>query len=249
MSSQHLNTSYHCSQPLLSCVCTQTPPPNKQGLDLAQHSGVNLCVGKVTPTAVEAVYFTSNRGGVASTAGTHEPVPGPSPHGATYCVPLRDGVHAISNGPLGAPWPKTERITQLTRGLLAQQSKPWYELEGAELDAFVDGLFRGVLWDTQGCTKDDDLPQTGMGDEIERLLSPICIKPTVIPLASPGVSPNQVYGTRTSTVMMFSAQQGAWTVYERSRTADAHAREAEKGGPITRSSHWHEVKLKVYVFP
>lgn len=79
------------------------------------------------------------------------------------------GVHAISNGELDAPWPKVER------------------LRAAVTEAHDNtGLF-AALADENPAT-DDDLPDTGVGLEMERMLSPPFIR-------------GARYGTRASTVV------------------------------------------------
>ncbi len=85
------------------------------------------------------------------------------------------GLHALSNGLLDQPWPKSSRAMTALGGLLAGDG---------EMDP--DRLFK--LMDDRAPAPDAELPDTGVGLEAERLLSPPFI-----------VSPR--YGTRCSTVI------------------------------------------------
>lgn len=101
--------------------------------------------------------------------------------GASYTASLPPGVHAVSNGPLGNPWPKTERM----KALLSSHLLPFLrsprasdDLDTMDLDEMADRVFREVLWDTELCHDEARLPRTGLGIAVERILSPICIEPT-----------------------------------------------------------------------
>jgi uncharacterized protein with NRDE domain len=86
---------------------------------------------------------------------------------------LAAGLHAVGNGPLDAEWPKARRLRAQVRTAL-QGDVPavrWLDL----------------LRDT-ALAADDELPDTGIGIERERLLSPIFIA-------------GDAYGTRASTVL------------------------------------------------
>jgi uncharacterized protein with NRDE domain len=86
---------------------------------------------------------------------------------------LEQGVHAFSNGSLEDEWPKMRR---LRRGIEAmQQSGKW-----------EDAAFLDLLADTQQ-PADLELPDTGVGLALERVLAPIFIR-------------GQAYGTRASTL-------------------------------------------------
>jgi len=89
--------------------------------------------------------------------------------------PVPPGVHALSNGVLDEPWPKSRRIAGALRGLLEQSAA----IEPAGLFSLMDDRQPG---------DDEALPETGIGLDYERLLSPPFI-----------VSPR--YGTRCSTVL------------------------------------------------
>ncbi|WP_256774901.1 MULTISPECIES: NRDE family protein [unclassified Stenotrophomonas] len=100
---------------------------------------------------------------------------------------LAPGVHGMSNGPLDAPWPKTERLNAALRGWIASGS---------------DDL--GPLWAALADeTRADDsaLPNTGIGLERERWLSAAFIR-----------SPE--YGTRASTLIALDAN-GEGFIHER----------------------------------
>ncbi|MDN5862007.1 MAG: NRDE family protein [Salinisphaera sp.] len=123
-----------------------------------------------------------------------------------FCLGNRDdrgvlgippGIHALSNGILGDDWPKTERAQ---RGLRAA-------LSGPEVD--VDVLLAMLADETPAAA--GQLPDTGVGSELELALSPVFIR-------------GQSYGTRASTVIL--------------RGADGGLRMVERGyGPGGRISH------------
>jgi uncharacterized protein with NRDE domain len=86
---------------------------------------------------------------------------------------LEPGIYGLSNGPWGAGWPKVERaIDGMERAI---------DSESTEEDLL------DLLRDRTG-GMDDDLPDTGVGPEMERFLSPIFIR-------------GDLYGTRSSTVL------------------------------------------------
>lgn len=87
---------------------------------------------------------------------------------------LASGVHGISNGRLDAPWPKTRRLSAALRA--------WAEPGSDDL---------GALWSAladERMAPDADLPDTGVGLELERRLSPAFIR-------------GETYGTRASTII------------------------------------------------
>ncbi|MDR2013616.1 MAG: NRDE family protein [Rhodanobacter sp.] len=91
---------------------------------------------------------------------------------------LGAGVHAISNGPIGAHWPKTER---LRRHFIDKVRNLDDDGDDAETRLF------DLLMDTVQ-PPDAQLPDTGVGLELERRLAPIFI-----------VGEN--YGTRAATLV------------------------------------------------
>jgi len=89
---------------------------------------------------------------------------------------LSGGIHGLSNRLLDTPWPKIKRGKRLLEEALAKKGD---ELEEALFAMLAD---RRIPPDSQ-------LPDTGVGVEWERMLSPMFI-------ASPG------YGTRSSTILL-----------------------------------------------
>ena len=87
---------------------------------------------------------------------------------------LEPGIHGISNAILDTLWPKVEKSKlQLKRLIEYQDIHPWEVLN--------------ILDDTSPA-KDEELPDTGVGIELERTLSSIFIK-------------SERYGTRSSTIV------------------------------------------------
>jgi uncharacterized protein with NRDE domain len=89
---------------------------------------------------------------------------------------ISSGIYGLSNRLLDTPWPKVKRGKKLLKAAL--------EKKGDELE---ESLF--ALLADRRIPPDDDLPQTGVGLEWERILSPVFI-----------TSP--VYGTRSSTILL-----------------------------------------------
>ena len=87
---------------------------------------------------------------------------------------LEPDIHGISNAILDTPWPKVEKSKRQLKHLIEQQNiHPWEVLK---------------LLDDTSLAKDEELPDTGVGLELERILSPIFIK-------------SDKYGTRSSTIV------------------------------------------------
>ena len=107
--------------------------------------------------------------------------------------PLGRGVHAFSNGSLQDEWPKMRR---LRRGLEAMQQSGQWE----------DAAFLELLADTHQ-PSDPDLPDTGVGIALERMLAPIFIRGTD-------------YGTRACTLACAHAD-GSLLLHERRFGPDA----------------------------
>lgn len=95
---------------------------------------------------------------------------------------LTPGVHAVSNADLDTVWPKT-------RGAEAALVD-WLHTEATSDDADIEPLLF-ALADTR-VAADEELPDTGVGVELERQLSPAFIR-------LPG------YGTRASTLLLAGA--------------------------------------------
>lgn len=91
---------------------------------------------------------------------------------------VEPGVHAVSNALLDTPWPKTRRSAERLAAVLGH---------GTPIDP--EELF--ALLADRAPAADDELPDTGVGLEAERVLSPPFI-------AAPG------YGTRGSTLLLVS---------------------------------------------
>jgi len=88
---------------------------------------------------------------------------------------LEPGIHGISNALLNTPWPKVEKSKKQLEALLGQNEIHPHEV-------------MNILYD-KNKADDDFLPDTGVGIELERLLSPVFIS-------------SEKYGTRCSTVVM-----------------------------------------------
>ena len=94
---------------------------------------------------------------------------------------IADGVHGLSNGDLDAPWPKVQRVTAVLRD--------WIE---ARADDFAP-LFEAFTDETPA--PDAQLPDTGVGIELERVLSPVFVR-------------GERYGTRATTLIALSRDGG-----------------------------------------
>jgi uncharacterized protein with NRDE domain len=93
--------------------------------------------------------------------------------------PVEPGVHALSNGLLDAPWPKSRRVATALRGIDSARA--------------VDAERLFDLMDDRAPSPDDELPETGVGAELERFLSP----PFIV---------GERYGTRCTTVVDLAAR-------------------------------------------
>jgi len=102
---------------------------------------------------------------------------------------LSPGVYGLSNGLLDTSWPKVTRGKEALRKLLSQGDE---DLAGHLFKILADGSI----------PKDEDLPDTGVGLEWERTLSPLFIQ-------------SPVYGTRASS-LLFLDMDGRVTFMERS---------------------------------
>jgi uncharacterized protein with NRDE domain len=87
------------------------------------------------------------------------------------------GIHGLSNHLLNTPWPKVERGRERLQAAL--QDEP-------SAEALLD------LLDDRELARDSELPDTGVGSEMERVLSPALIV-------------SEQYGTRASTAVLFGA--------------------------------------------
>ena len=112
-------------------------------------------------------------------------------------VEISPGIHGLSNHFLNTPWPK------VVKGKAGLQN-----YLDANLEAEPDDLFE-ILRDAEPAP-DSHLPETGVGWELERILSPLFIK-----------TPD--YGTRSATVLMVDYDNNvtfAERVYEKGEMAD-----------------------------
>ena len=100
------------------------------------------------------------------------------------------GVHSLSNAHLNTSWPKTRALTFSLKHWLGS---------GAAADDFTP-LFEALADERQAA--DDELPDTGVGLERERILSPIFIR-------------GEEYGTRASTVVALGYHGEGWIVERR----------------------------------
>ncbi|GFO63105.1 NRDE family protein [Geomonas paludis] len=103
-------------------------------------------------------------------------------------LPIAPGIHGLSNHLLDTPWPKVRCGKDGLARILSRQS-----LSAEELFALLAD---------QTHPPDQELPDTGVGLELERMLSPIFIT-------------SAQYGTRCSTVLLVDAT-GKATFIERS---------------------------------
>lgn len=117
-------------------------------------------------------------------------------------VRLADGIHALSNAAMDTPWPKTVGLkAELARALRTADSAE--QLAALLFDALADAT----------PAPDPALPDTGIGLDRERLLSPRFIR-----MADPARPGSALYGTRCSTVLIREAS-GATHAVERTVTA------------------------------
>lgn len=102
---------------------------------------------------------------------------------------VEPGVHALSNHLLDEPWPKVSKARQAMREAVGDGDEPLFAMLSDSTPA-----------------PDAQLPDTGVGLERERWLSPTLIT-------------GETYGTRASTVLRISARDTA-RFEERTRNAD-----------------------------
>lgn len=105
-------------------------------------------------------------------------------HPARRHAPVAPGIHAMSNGAFDAPWPKSMAATRALDAWLRAQAGT-RALPGA-MDA-LEPLF-AALAGTEA-PPDADLPDTGIGLDLERTLAPPFVR-------------GEAYGTRCSTIVL-----------------------------------------------
>lgn len=136
---------------------------------LGQYAGFNLLVGDFN-----TLFYLSNR--------DQQPY-----------RQLPPGLYGLSNHLLDTPWPKVKKGKQKLADALAQirleeDKHPQHQPEMAHEHHLL-----ALLGDAQ-IANDNDLPETGVGIEMERLLSSMFIQ-------------SPIYGTRASTVIRLNHQE------------------------------------------
>lgn len=127
-------------------------------------------LAKVAPDAAQY-------GGFSLLVGDHERLFSCSNRGSGI-VELRAGVHGLSNHLLDTPWPKVTRGKQRLSVLLKSGET-----------GLIKGLFEAL--EDRTAAPDAELPDTGVGPQRERELSPAFVA-------------GERYGTRASTVLLVS---------------------------------------------
>lgn len=116
----------------------------------------------------------------------------PAGHGRFQTFAVTPGVHAMTNGAFDADWPKSGLATRALSAWLESPASLQAPLRGAgEAPSSADpglAMLLAAMADTT-IAPDDALPDTGVGLELERLLSP----PFVL---------GETYGTRCSTIVL-----------------------------------------------
>jgi uncharacterized protein with NRDE domain len=105
---------------------------------------------------------------------------------------LSEGIYALSNHLMDTPWPKVEKSKKSFKSIINKE------------DVSTDELFH-LLGDTS-IPPDELLPDTGLGLEIERAVSPIFVS-------------TPFYGTRSSTVVLIDRMNKV-TFIEKSLNAE-----------------------------
>jgi len=117
--------------------------------------------------------------------------------------PLAPGVHVLSNGPPDVSWPKAarlrERFLALCRANEAQHPHS-HDAAFCETAEPADAALLDLLADVSQ-PPDDELPETGVPFELERILAPIFIR-------------GEQYGTRAST-LAYARSDGGLVLHER----------------------------------
>ncbi len=120
---------------------------------------------------------------------------------------LAPGIHGVSNGALDAPWPKTETLmARLNDWLTASAAQSAFD-DMPDLDSLFTALA------DRSIAPDARLPNTGIGLERERFLSPAFIA-------------HAIYGTKASTVVLIADDHAQ--IVERRFSAEGMAKGATK---------------------
>lgn len=120
-------------------------------------------------------------------------------HNGRSAQRLPPGYYGLSNHVLDSPWPKVQRGKQALADVLTRRQTP-------DVDALLS------LLEDRRIPGDDELPDTGVGIERERMLAPMFIS-------------SASYGTRCSTVLLIK-RNGAVKVVEKTH-ADSSVCEYE----------------------
>lgn len=128
---------------------------------------------------------------------------------------IAPGVHAMSNGAFDAPWPKAMHATGALRDWLATDAA------GAPADAASLAPLLAAMADTAPAP-DALLPDTGVGIELERRLSPAFVR-------------GAQYGTRCSSVVL--VEEGGRMVFAERR----YGADARNGGTDIAQLRWRSV--------
>ena len=112
---------------------------------------------------------------------------------------LQPGIHGISNGDLDYPWPKVTRGKQSLRTVIENT-----------VNLEPESLFH-ILQD-RSVPADSELPDTGVGQQLERMLAPVFVT-------------GADYGTRSSTVLIVDDQDRVYFA-ERNFNAAGNQQEA-----------------------
>lgn len=125
-----------------------------------------------------------------------------------HAAPVAPGLHGLSNGRFDEPWPKLRRAI----AMLAERLRT---LGDAPDPAWCGDLFTALRDDSPA--EDAELPDTGIGRDRERVLSPLFIRA-------------KGYGTRCSSLLL-RHRDGRWWFIERSWDAhgDVHGEVAWRG--------------------
>jgi uncharacterized protein with NRDE domain len=111
-----------------------------------------------------------------------------SNHPSVRVREVEPGVHGLSNGDLDAPWPKVQRATAALRG--------WLDAGHDDFAPLFDALAEETV------APDAELPDTGVGIELERQLSPLFVR-------------GEHYGTRATTLIALDHDGGGCIIERR----------------------------------
>lgn len=163
---------------------TLATAPSRGGLPVAFLDGSQNVAGHAQSLLTQAAAYAPFNLILADATGCHFVSNHPQPRRQL----VMPGVHALSNGDLDEPWPKTRR--------LRARMSAW--IDAGKDD--IDPLWQALADDTPA--NDDELPSTGVGLDWERILSPAFIR-------------GRDYGTRTSTLIAVDHDGHGWIAERR----------------------------------